>query len=408
MKQKLLVIGITMNCAGTEKSFLSFAGALDYSRFDVDLLLAKKEGLFLSLLPPQIRVIEMEQYGEMFQLSAGNAAKTIWNCFGRKNPLVLFEVLPYFLKIIFNKSKRSETATRLWCKLLKRFPAVRESYDVAVAYWGDRTMFYMADKVKAKRKIAWLHFDYGNPPRDDKTYLSYFQKCDRVVTVSSAIDRSLRKHLPQIAGRCVLMENINNPQLVRDMADNGSSFEDHDFTGKRLLTVGRVSEQKGYDMAVKALAMLCGAGYDIKWYILGGGDEKDIQALRNQALALGVGDRLVFLGTTVNPYPYIKDCDLYVQPSRHEGKPIAVEEAKILQKPIIITRYLSAAEQLADGAYGEICDISPEGIFESCKYLLDNPDRCAALSEELAKHVFGNADEINIFYKMLETERAET
>ena len=408
MKQKILVIGITMNCAGTEKSFLSFASALDYGKYDVDLLLAKKEGLFLSLLPPQIRIIEMEEYGDMFQLSSGNAVKTIWNCFGKKNPLVLFEVFPYLLKILLNKKSRSKTATRLWCRLLQKVPSVKENYDIAVAYWGDRSMFYMVDKVSAKKKIAWLHFDYGNPPRDDKTYLNYFLKCDRVVTVSSVIDQSLRSHLPQIADRCVLMENINNPQLVRDMAGHGDSFTDHSFAGKRILTVGRISEQKGYDMAVEALALLCRDGFDVKWYILGGGEEQDIRVLRDQAATLNVEDRLVFLGTTVNPYPYIKDCDLYVQPSRHEGKPIAVEEAKILSKPIVVTNYLSAHEQLKNGLFGEICEISSEGIYRSCKHLLENSTLREAFMEELSRHTFGNSEEIQKFYQMVKYDSRES
>ena len=400
MKKKMLVVGITMNCAGSEKSFLSFINCIDFNEFEVDLLLAKKEGLFLELLPPEVNVIEMPECGDMFLMSGANAAKTLTDCFVKKNPLVLFEIFPYFAKIVLNKKKASFTATRLWVRMLRKFPEVQKEYDVALAYWGDRTMFYMIDKVKAAKKIAWLHFDYSHPERDDGVYLKYFKACDKIVTVSQKIDDALKLKLPEVADKVVMMENINNPKLIKDMASGGKSFDDN-FDGKRVLTIGRISEQKGYDFAVGALKKLKDDGFNLCWYILGDGDAADKEALINNAKALGVEDMIVFLGTTTNPYPYIKDCDIYAQPSRHEGKPIAVEEAKILGKPIMISNYLSASEQLKDGEYGVISDIGIDGTYEGLKKLLSSDELCRQFEETLAKPEFGNAHEIEKFYDML-------
>ena len=399
-KIKLLIVGITMNCAGTEKSFLSFADCLDFDKYEVDLLLAKKEGLFLDLLPKEINVIEMEKYGDMFTLTGANAAKVIINDFIKNNPLLIFEVLPYFVKTVLFPKKRSFTAMRLWVHMMRHFPVTEKEYDVAVAYWGDKTMFYTVDKVKAKKKIAWLHFDYSNPPRDDKLYGKYFAACDKIVTVSDKIDESLKQKLPNIAGRCVMMENIQNVSLIRRMADTAQTFTD-DFDGKRILTVGRVSEQKGYDFALEALIRLVNEGYNIRWYVLVGGDEADIYVLKARANQAGVGDRLVFLGTTINPYGYIKDCDIYAQPSRHEGKPISVEEAKILCKPIYISNYLSAGEQLAGGRYGVIGEIGADGTYEGIKKLLCDSELCRKFTEELSASDFGNTNEIEKFYTMI-------
>ena len=401
MKQKLLIIGIVMNSAGTEKSFLSFAEALDYSRFDVDLLLAKKVGDFLSLIPKEINVIEMPDCGEMFLLSAKNAAKTIFNSLIKKKPWIAFEVFPYFVRLLCSSGcKRADIATALWCKLLKYFPSVEKEYDAAVAYWGDRTMFYMVDKVHAKKKITWLHFDYENPPRDDKIYGRYFSECDHIVTVSSVIDESLKKHFPSLAERCVMIENINHAAVIHSMAEKGDSFSDH-FEGIRILTVGRISEQKGYDFAVEALGRLCAEGKNVRWYVLGGGDPVDRDKLLCRAKELGVEDRLVFLGTTSNPYTYMKNCDIYVQPSRHEGRPIAVEEAKILARPIVITRYLSANEQLENGKFGIVCDISTDAVADAISQLIENPTLRDHFTEVLSAQNFGNEHEIEKFYKLL-------
>ena len=402
-KTKMLVCGITMNCAGTEKSFLSFLSCLDFDRFDVTLLLAKREGLLLDQVPKQVKIEIMEKYGDMFLLSAKNAAKTLLDCFVKENPFTIFEILPYFLRTLFTTGeKRSSAATWMWLHFMKKMPAVKEKYDVAVAYWGDRTMFYMCDKVQADKKIAWLHFDYSNPPRDDTIYLDYFKKCDKVVTVSKLVDDSLKNKLPEIADRTVMMENITSPKQIWDFALEGETFPDTHFTGKRILTVGRIGEQKGLDLVPPVLRRLRNDGFDVRWYVIGDGEEDYKQYLAKLLLDNGVADMMIFLGTTQNPYTYLRDCDIYAQPSRHEGKPISVEEAKIMYKPILASHYLSAPEQLEGGELGVICDISSDGIYEGIKKLLSDDALCDRLSETLAARKFGNPEEIEKFYGMLE------
>lgn len=402
-KTKMLVIGITMNCAGTEKSFLSFLSCLDFERFDATLLLAKREGLLLDQLPREVKVEVMEKYGDMFLLSGKNAAKTLVNCFVKENPLTLFEIFPHFVKTLFSKGeKRSSAATKMWLHFMKKMPCVKEEYDAAVAYWGDRTMFYMCDKVKAKKKIAWLHFDYANPRRDDSIYLDYFKRCDSIVTVSRLVDDSLKATLPEIANRTVMMENITNPRQIWNLALVGDTFPDTHFTGKRVLTIGRISDQKGLDLAVPALKRLREDGIDMRWYVLGDGDEDYKKYMAELLLDNGVADMMIFLGTTQNPYSYLRDCDIYAQPSRHEGKPIAVEEAKIMYKPILAAHYLSAPEQLEDGRLGVICDIDSDSIYEGIKKLLTDEALCDTLSETLKSQTFGNPEEIQKFYKMVE------
>ncbi len=399
-KKKLLIIGIIMNCAGTEKSFLSFASCLDYTRYEVDLLLAKKTGSLYHHIPKEINIIDFpdSDYADMFLLSGKNSVKTIWNCFCKKNPLVLFEILPYFFNIIFNPHKRSDIATRLWCRLLRKFKILDNEYDIAVAYWGDRAMFYMIDKVKAKKKVAWLHFDYGNPPRDDDLYGSYFEKCDNIVTVSKKINEVLQLKFPKIAGRFITIENINNPKHIWNMALQGESFPDRMYEGKRLLTVARISVQKGIDLAVEALKLLRKDEIAVRWYIIGGGDKEETDKIKAMAVEEGVADMLILLGTKENPYPFMRDCDIYVQPSRYEGKPITVEEAKIMFKPIVATNYVSASEQLEYGELGVITEISGKSIYSGIKRLLDDSTYRDNFTHKLSERNFSNASEIEKFY----------
>lgn len=385
MKKRILVIGITMAAAGSEKSFLSFANTIDYEKYDVDLLLARKTGDFLPLVPEKIRVLEMGELGELFEIDRKNARSVILKRYLLKNPFRCFGLLPYGFKMLGAKSaeQRSFAANRMWLAMMKKMPDFSGEYDIALAYWGDRTMFYMIDKVHAKRKIAWLHFDYSRPPREDALYREYFRRCDKVVTVSAEIEKSLKAALPDVADRVVTIENIINKEEIISMASEPTDFGD-DFGGMRLLTVGRICPQKGYDLAVPAVARLISEGYPIRWYIIGRGDDAYAEGLRGQIAKSGICESVVFMGMQKNPYKFMKVADIYFQPSRHEGKPIAVEEAKVLCRPIFVTDYTSAAEQTENGTLGLVGDISEEGIYRGLKKLLDDGALREVLTERLA------------------------
>lgn len=408
-KKRLLFIGIIMNAAGTEKSFLSFVNCIDFKKYDVDLILAKNEGLFMKQIPKQVNVKFMPEFGDLFLLSGRNAFSNLFNTFVKKNPLTLFQILPYFFRFIFFPKQKVKTATKLFCRFMQKIAPVTEEYDAALAYWGERTMFYMIDKVpNAKKKIAWMHFDYSAPkadgtaPRDDDIFLEYFKKCDNIVNVSVAVDDALKIKFPEIADKCVVIENIQNPEFMRKLALERNSFPDvNHFKGIRILTVGRITEQKGIDMIPEILAKLKEDNYDLRWYIIGPGEESEKDKIINLALKYNVAEMLIFLGTTTNTYPFMKDCDIYVQPSRFEGKPISVEEAKIMRCPIVTANYFSAKEQMADGKYGMIADINPVSLYDNIKKLIDDPLLREKFTKTLSSENFGNETEINKFYELL-------
>lgn len=387
MKKRMLIIGITMAAAGSEKSFLSFAShTIDFNQYDVDLLLAKREGVFLDRIPSEIRVLEMGNMGEIFLLNRKNACSLILKYGILKNPVRVFSLFPYIIRRVFSRTSENKTyaAHRIWLCLMKFMPELKEHYDIALAYWGDRTMFYMIDKIHADKKISWLHFDYGKPPREDALYEKYFSACDRVITVSKEIEESLKSALPSIAGKVMTIENIVDEKEICSGAEKSVDFDD-EFSGVRILTMGRICEQKGYDLAVPAIARLNREGYHIKWYILGRGNDEDEKNLMELIRLNHAENAISVLGVRKNPYPYIKRADIYMQPSRHEGKPISVEEAKILCKPILVTNYTSAREQLENGKLGMITDISEEGIYRGLKILLSNRELLGQYSQALSE-----------------------
>jgi len=404
MKKKILFIGIALFSAGTEKSFLSFINTFDLDRYDATLLIAKRTGAFSDQLPEKLKVIEMEEFGEHFLQSGKNAVGNIWNTFIKKRPLAIFKVLPYFVGIVLNrnnKDKVSSIATRLWIDLERSYiKGLEEEYDIAVAYWGDRTMFYMIDKVKADKYITWMHFDYAHPKRDDSIYLPYFEKCDYIANVSTVVDEALKTSLPSVADKCTVIENIQCETLIKQLAEEKAEWPDPEYKGKRILSVARIAYQKGLDLAIRSLKILREEGVDARWYILGDGDEETKASLVSMRNEYGLQEELIFMGVSTNPYPYIRECDVFALPSRFEGRPITVEEAKILSKPIIVCDYLSASEQLAGGRYGVISSFDDCVFSEKLKALLDEENQ-RRYTEELSLHSFSNEREIDKFYRLI-------
>lgn len=384
MKKKMLIVGITMNAAGSEKSFLSFAENIDYSKWDVELLLAEKTGDFLPFVPSQINIREIPG-GEIFLIDRRNASKIIFDNYIRKNPLRCVALIAPCVSVLLSRGERKTYAkNRLWLKIMESLPEQNGCYDLAIAYWGDRTMFYVADKVRALRKLTWLHFDYGNPPRENALYEKYFLQFDRVVTVSERIEKSLLGELPSLGKRVITVENLIDREKIVSMSKEKVGFSDG-CTGLRLLTVGRVCEQKGYDLALPALAKLSDEGFDFRWYVIGPKNDEYAMKLSKQISKLGLDGKIIYLGTSTNPYKYMNACDIYIQPSRHEGKSIAVEEAKVLCKPIFITDYSTAREQLCNGKYGLVGEISEDGIYRGVKKLLVDKALRNSLSTALSE-----------------------
>lgn len=384
MKKKMLIVGITMSAGGSEKSFLSFAEHIDYNEWDVTLLLAKKSGALLSLVPSQIK-IEVMPDGEIMQIDGANARKILLEKYVGRNLLRSIPLAWHCVGIAFSSGKyRTYAKHRLWLSAMKTMKPYGGEYDLAIAYWGDRTMFYVVDKVKAKRKIAWLHFDYNYPPREDALYKAYFMNCEKIVTVSKEIERSLKKSLPSVSDRIITVENIVDAEQIKHLAEIGDGYDDG-YDGVRILTVGRICEQKGYDIALPALAKLKNEGFEFRWYAIGEKNGAYAEMISQAAIALGLKNDFVMLGTTENPYRYIKECDVYFQPSRHEGKSIAVEEAKLLCRPIVVSEYKTAYEQLCGGALGLICEISEDGMYAAMKRMLSDAALREKFSEELCR-----------------------
>lgn len=197
-------------------------------------------------------------------------------------------------------------------------------------------------------KNSLIHTDYSELEIDNNIDLAVWKKFDAIASISDACTEAFLSTYPSLHDKIKLIENITSPGFIRKMAESDIPLDERYPESFTLVSVGRLSYVKGFDMAVKALRLLHDKGLThIRWLVVGyGGYEDELkQLIANNHLE----ESFVLLGKKVNPYPYIKACDLYVQPSRYEGKAVTVTEAKILGKPILITTIQQRAVRLRMG-----------------------------------------------------------
>ncbi len=381
--KKMLIVGITMSAAGTENSFLNFSRHIDFSEWEVDLLLAKREGDFLNLIPKQINVMDMGEDGELFVLSKDNSRGVI-NSFYQKRPFSMFKLFPTLLHMNFAKGKNKTYAkNNLWIRMMKEMPSLEKEYDLAIGYWGDRTMFYVVDKVKAKHKMAWMHFNFNSPPRSPKTYRRYINKIDRIVAVSEECAKSITETVPSAKEKVVVFENYIDSDRVRSLAAGESPFEEGKYN---IVTVGRINYDKGYDVALPGVLKFLEEHKDASWHIIGDGSGSYYDEFMSKLNGSDCKDRVILYGVRKNPYIYIMYSDVYLQPSRNESQCMAVEETKVLGKPIIATRYQTADRQLDYGRLGIVCDFDSESIYKSLEEMKKNSKKREKFFCELKKY----------------------
>jgi glycosyltransferase involved in cell wall biosynthesis len=277
-------------------------------------------------------------------------------------------------------------------------------YDLAISFLIPHNI--VRDKVKAKQKWAWIHTDYSSLEMDTKVELPVWSAYDKIISISEDVTKGFLSKFPSLEEKILLIENILSEQFVREQADSGLEeasleFRAHSLVHNslnskhstlNLLSIGRFSHAKAFDRAVHICKALVEKRMDIRWYIIGyGGEEAKI---RKAVEETGMEDYFILIGKKINPYPYIKACDVYVQPSRYEGKAVTVREAQILCKPVVITNYATAPSQVQDGIEGVIVPNDVEGAVEGIAAFLKNKQKQQAIIAYLQNHHYGNEDEV--------------
>lgn len=389
-KTKVLFVYYKMMLGGSTTSLLSLLESIDYSRYDVDLLLYKNEGPFMDYIPQNVNLLP-----QAF-IYTNKIKKILKSILSGSLPKACLQSYKYTKQ--FKPAIQSSAYMQLsFCR------KIDTEYDVAIGFmelWSD---VFVNERIKAKKKISWIHIDYEKAhmfPDIDRKMLA---KSDAIVTVSEECRKNLCALFPELKQRCYFIENILTKKYIlnrirHDVHVDRPTLSDDNFN---LLSVCRLAIfHKGLDRGIQAVSRLVEEGYKIAWYIAGDGqDEKRIIDLIHQ---YGLEKNVFLLGKLDCPYPLFSDFDLFFLPSRYEGKPMAVTEAMMLELPPLVAEYASAHEQIQHNKDGYITENSDEGIYNGLKYLITNKDLISVYRNNLASNNYDNKEEIEKIYKLFD------
>lgn len=395
--RKVLISSFDMEVGGVERSLISMLNNFDYDNNEVDLMLYSHTGDFMPFLTDKVNLLNEDKKYATFRKSIGQTIK------GGNISLGITRVLSKCIAKI--KGKRNNLSEYgiyqmqlMWKYALPFLPNIDKEYDVAISYLWPH--YFIAEKVNAKRKIAWIHTDYSTIETDIDMDLKMWNKFDYIIAVSEECKNAFLRKYPSLKNKVKVIENITSPEFIRNMAEEEIEEDIKGDNSFKLVSVARLSHAKGIDNAVKALKILHDRGLtDIKWYVVGyGGDEDMIKNLINDN---NLEDSFILLGKKINPYPYMKMANIYVQPSRYEGKAVTVCEAQILGKTVMITNYITANSQVKNDIDGYICDLSVEGIAGGVEKLYKNKHIINNLSSNCRNTNYSNEHELNKLYSLL-------
>ena len=387
--KKILFMISSMNIGGVEKSLLSLLSAIPKDKYEITILTLDKKGGFLEYIPNNVKLIEAEWFKYIKPIIMDSPQNII------KRYIKNYEFLK-ILSFIYSYFKTKKTNDRYiyYKHVLKSIPECKEKYDAAIAYAGPTEIIdaYISRKVKAEKKIAWVHFDISKHKINKKLYNNLYERFDKIFAVSNECKKKLDEIIPAVRNKSEVLFNIVSEDLINEMSESYVDFDDN-YKGIKIITVGRLSKEKGQDLAIKALAKLKKDRYDVKWYCIGEGNSR--QEFEQLIKEYKLEENFLLLGATSNPYPYIKNADIYVQTSRHEGYCLTLAEAKALNKPIVTTNFIGAYEQIKDNENGIIVNCNENDLADAIKKLIGKKEICSRFSNKLREEKIDTTSEIS-------------
>ena len=398
MKKRIFIAMHYLEIGGAEISLIGLLQVLDYTKYDVDLFVFSHRGELMKYIPKEVNLLpEIGAYSYIEKpikdavkhgyigISLGRLwAKLQFQNYAKKHPLK--DRAPILQYVAENVSP--------FLPSLKKFG----EYDLAISYLMPH--HYVLQKVQAKKKIAWIHTDYSYIGVHVEKELPIWSKYDHIISISPDVTKNFLQIFPSLKDKIIEMENILSPDFVRSRAEESAiiPYTNHSKLTVNLLSIGRYSEQKNFDN-VPDICKKINQKLNVNWYIIGfGGDENLIQ---NRIQETGMQEHVILLGKKENPYPYIKACDIYVQPSRYEGKAVTVREAQMLCKPVVVTNYSTAPSQVKDGLDGVIVPLDNEKCAESIVQFIEDKKLQETIVNYLHKHDYGNISEVEKLYNLI-------
>lgn len=350
-KKKILFINGHLNVGGVEKSLTDILRHIDYSQYDVELLLLEEMGSYATEIPKEVKVTL-----KSLRNTYGPFVRSIRNCFRKRDWFCLKMRFIFLLMKLFDQDK---------IKLAEKLLTGREYYDIVVGFRPGICTQIAVYAIHAGKKIVWWH--HGEFNVDKNVYEKQLDKCDIIVSVSESCASMLVDHMPEIADKITVISNMIDVDLLDQKSNTVSPYTDDRI---QIVTVGRLSPEKHIENVIYAARNLKDSGYSFQWHIVGNGIlREELEQLKMQE---SVTEYVLFEGSKNNPYPYIKNADLYVHSSYVESQGITILEAMALNIPCVVTMSRGPSEFIKNGENGLLVDRNPQALSEGIKRLLED------------------------------------
>lgn len=395
MKKKILFVIDSLVCAGAEKSLVTLLSLIDYSKYDVDLQMFAYGRPLDELIPKEVNILKPFKYTTFLE---SGLMQSLNGCFRDKKIKMLKARLKYSIALRKGKFSNATKARLYWQNVSEVIENNTKEYDVAISYAQGVPTFYVAEKVSATKKYAWVNVSYRLNYEDKVFQEKYYDKYNKIVAVSDSAQDIFIETFPKYKDSTCVIYDINDSNMINKMSNIGDTYEDK-FEGIRILTIGRLAHQKGYDIALEACKILKSRGIKFRWYVLGKGQLEP--EIKKYIYENNLDEEFKLLGITSNPYKYIKDCDIYVQTSRFEGFGLAIAEARMLNVPVVTTEFDAVYNQMIDGKNGLVVKMNATAVAEGICELINNKKLYNNIVSYLTQEKKGNTEELDKFYSLI-------
>jgi len=399
MSKRILFVMNTLGHAGAETALLELLNRLEAS-WETDLYVLMGQGELVSRLPSGVRLLN-KSFSDCSVLSARGRlrmARTVVKAL--VSHAAVIRLFPYLCRNfwVMLKKRRIQPDKLLWRVLSDGGLRIPQEYDLAVAFLEGGAAYYVADHVKAKKKAAFIHIDYEQAGYTRSLDRDCYLQFDALFPIAEEIREKLLLVYPECADRTRVFHNFVNRDMILEKSVQGEGFTDG-YPGARILTVGRLTSQKSYPVAVQAMKLLKDAGCRARWYVLGEGEER--RALERLIAEYGLEEDFILVGAVENPFPYYRQTDLYVHATRFEGKSIAIQEAQILGCAVIASDCTGNREQVLHERDGILCELSPEAVKDAVLRLLGDETLRERLRRAAACKQVTYEEDINLLKDLL-------
>ena len=396
--KKIFIIHSNMEIGGAETSLLGLLKSIDYENYGVDLLLLSPVGELMDMIPKQVRILR--EYSEY-----RNLLLPIKDVIKNKKIRIAVGRLRGKLKANIQNKKLNNSGDLCYLTkeyshkyAMKNLPNIEGEYDLGISFIDPH--YILQTKVNAKVKLGWLHTDFNRINVNKEEDFNMWNGCDYIVSVSDSCKNAFDNKYPELINKSIVIENILPVEYVKIQSNiidvsNDILKEDNVIN---ICSIGRFSNQKNFDNVPNIAKIIIDYGYDIRWSLIGYGSDE--QLIKDKIKEADLEKQVIILGKKNNPYTYIKSCDIYVQPSRYEGKAVTVREAQILNKPVVITNFATSDSQLEDGVDGIIVPMDNEGCAKGIISLIENKELQQKLINNTKCRDYSNKDEIEKLYNL--------